>query len=192
MFVAASVLGACGEAPPSSVPATARPTPIITPDPHLGDPATADDVFRGLARAGLRLTANNADKGGEGSALVKRINATYLGWPLAVSEYKTTAALAKLTDWSEDGKPDQGDPPVAIAGLNILVEWGPTTGEKPPRPSGPRVDGLRELAAQLDVLLSPLRARAVVTVPGTAAPTADGSADGSADPSDTTETTPTP
>ena len=188
MFVAAGLFGACAEAPPSSVPATPRPTPLITADPHLGDPATADDVFRGLARAGLRMTANNADKGGEGSALVKRINATYLGWPLAVSEFRTTAALAKITDWAEDGKPDQGDPPVAIAGLNILVEWGPTTGAKPPRPTGPRVDGLRDLAAQLDVLLSPLRARAIVSVPGTEAPTADASAD----PSDTTETTPTP
>jgi hypothetical protein len=184
MFVAAGLLGACGSAPPSTVPATPRPTPVITPDPHLGDPATANDVFLGLARAGLRMTANNADAGGEDSALVKRINATYLGWPLAVSEYRTSAALARVTDWAEEGKPGQGDPPVAIAGLNILVEWGPTTGEAPPEPDGARRDGLRELASQLDRLLSPLRARAVIAVPGA------GTA--SVDPSGTTEATPAP
>ena len=40
------------------------PTPLITPDPHLGDPTTADAVFLALAAAGLRMTANNADAGG--------------------------------------------------------------------------------------------------------------------------------
>ncbi len=94
----ATVLAACGEPPPSVAP-TVRPTPVVTPDPHLGDPTTADDVYLGLGRAGLRITANNASAGDDGD-LVKRINATYLGWPLAVSEYRTSLALADATDWT--------------------------------------------------------------------------------------------
>ena len=89
--------------------------------------------------------------------LVKRINATYLGWPLSVSEYRTAKALAEATDWSKADDLGQGDPPVTIVGLNILIEWGPTTGSTPPAPEGPQIEGLRDLATGLDVLLSPLR-----------------------------------
>lgn len=164
--VTAAWLGAACATPVPSLAPTVRPTPVITPDPHLDDPATADAVFLALGSAGLRLTANNAVGGTDGSPLVKRINATFMGWPLAVSEYRTSAALATLTDWPADARPDQGQPPVTIVGLNILIEWGPTTGAEPPAPSGPQVQGLRDMAAALDVLLSPLRARSVVTVPG--------------------------
>lgn len=174
---AAWLVMGCATPPPSPSP-TARPTPVITPDPHLDDPATADAVFLALGSAGLRLIANNAVGGTDDSPLVKRINATFLGWPLAVSEYRTSAALAKLTDWPADARPDQGQPPVSIAGLNILVEWGPTTGSEPPAPSGRQVKGLRDLAATLDVLLSPLRVRSVVTVPGVVADPAFGSSAG--------------
>ena len=165
-------VAACATPVPSPSPTT-RPTPLITPDPHLDDPATADAVFLALGSAGLRLTANNAIGGTDDSPLVKRINATFLGWPLAVSEYRTSAALARLTDWPADTRPDQGQPPVTIVGLNILIEWGPTTGaEPPPSPSGPQVQGLQDLAATLDVLLAPLRARSVVAVPGVIASSA--------------------
>src|SRR5215203_6053775 len=122
MVVAFSLVGACGGEAPSAAPSIAAATPVITPDPHLEDPTTADAVFLALAKAGLRLTANNADAGGAESALVKRINATYLGWPLAVSQFKTTTALSKATGWA-GGTPGQGEPPISIAGLNILVEW---------------------------------------------------------------------
>jgi hypothetical protein len=166
MVVASSVLGACGEGTPSAAPSVARATPVITPDPHLDDPTTADEVFVALAKAGLRLTANNADAGGADSTLVKRINATYLGWPLAVSQYTTTTALSKATTWPIDHMPGQGEPPVSIVGLNILVEWGPTTGAEPPTLDPTRLDGLRDMASTLQALLSPLRAHAVVAVPG--------------------------
>jgi len=175
MVATAWLAASCATPVPSASP-TARPTPLITPDPHLDDPATADAVFLALGSAGLRLTANNAIGGDDDSPLVKRINATFLGWPLAVSQYRTSAALAKLTAWPEDARPDQGQPPVTIAGLNILIEWGPTTGSEPPAPSGPQVQGLRDMAATLDVLLSPLRARSVVTVPGVIAPSGGPSA----------------
>ena len=158
-------VAACGEAPASVAPATPRATPRITPDPHLGDPTTADAVFQALAKAGLRVSPNNADAGAADGPLVKRINATLLGWPFTVSQFKTSASLSKLTDWGADGEPAQGDPPIAIAGLNILVEWGPTTGELPPKPDAAKLTALRDLALNLDMLLSPLRARAVVAVP---------------------------
>ncbi|MGK2849762.1 MAG: hypothetical protein ACSLFN_02475 [Candidatus Limnocylindrales bacterium] len=175
MVVTAWLAAACATPVPSASP-TVRPTPVITPDPHLDDPATADAVFLALGSAGLRLTANNAIGGTDDSPLIKRINATYLGWPLAVSQYRTSSALAKLTDWPADARPDQGQPPITIVGLNILIEWGPTTGSEPPTPSGPQLEGLRDMAATLDVLLSPLRARSVVTVPGVVAPSAGPSA----------------
>lgn len=181
----------CASPPPSASP-TARPTPVITPDPHLADPATADAVFLALGAAGLRLVANNAVGGTDDSPLVKRINATFQGWPLAVSEYRTSAALAKLTDWAAGARPDQGQPPVSIVGLNILIEWGPTTGAEPPAPSGPQVQGLRDLAAALDALLSPLRVRSVVSVPGIVEPSAGSSAGTSAGTSPAGEATPAP
>jgi hypothetical protein len=185
-LVAAIVIGCGGGVPSPSPTAVATPTP--TPDPHLADPATADEVFLALGAAGLRLTANNAASGPEDGALVKRINATFLGWPLSVSEYRTSAVLAETTAWESGDGPDQGEPPVAIAGMNILIEWGPTTGAEPKRPAGPQVEGLRQLADALDRLLSPLRARSVVPVPNAVAPTPDPSAEASAE----SEATPKP
>lgn len=187
LVVAVGVLGACGGGPPSAAPSVAVATPLITPDPHLEDPTTADAVFLAMAKAGLKLTANNADAGGADKALVKRINATYLGWPLAVSQYQTTASLSKALAWGDGGKPGQGQPPVAITGLNILVEWGPTTGAEPPTLDPTQLDGLRAMASALDALLSPLQAHAVVAVPG-----AGTSAAASDDPAATTESTPAP
>lgn len=189
LIVTAGLFGACGEAAPSSAPPVARSTPVVTPDPHLDDPATADEVFLGLARAGLRLTANNADAGAPDSGLVKRINATFLGWPLAVSQFETSAALSEVIDWAAAGAPGQGEPPVSIAGLNVLIEWGPTTGDSPPAVDGDRLEGLTAMAATLDVLLSPLRARSVVAVPH-AGGIAGGEA--SAAPDASTEATPAP
>ena len=186
MVIAVSVLSACGGGPPSAAPSVARATPVITPDPHLAEPATADAVFIALAKAGLKMTANNADAGGPDSGLVKRINATYLGWPLLVSQYQTSAALSKATDWFDGGKPSQGQAPVSIVGLNILVEWGPTTGAEPPTLDTTRMAGLRDMASTLDALLSPLRAHAVVAVPNA------GPAAAEAAPAVSAEATPTP
>jgi hypothetical protein len=160
-------LAACGSAPPSVAP-TVRPTPLVTPDLHLTDPTTADAVYLGLGEAGLRITANNANAGGEDADLVKRINATYLGWPLNVTQFKTTSALTKDTAWTAGEPPGQGEAPIAIAGANILVTWGPQTGEQPASPDARQLDGLADLVTALDRLLRPIRARTVVklSVPG--------------------------
>jgi hypothetical protein len=178
----ALAVGACGEAPPSASP-TAAPTPTPTPNPHLGDPTTADAVYHGLGFAGLDLTANNANAGGADSDVVKRINATYLGWPLNITEYRTSAALRKATKWGPTERPGQGDAPVAIAAANILVTWGPQTGGQPPAPDARQTDGLDDLVAALDRLLSPMRARSIVAI---SVPSVLGGADGPADSPDAT------
>lgn len=193
LAITAVVFGACAEAAPSVAP-TVRPTPVVTPDPHLPDPTSADEVYRGLGAAGIRITANNATAGAGDSSLVKRINATYLGWPLNISQYRSSSALVDATDWDPDERPGQGEAPVAIAGANILVTWGPMTGEEPATPDARQVDGLQELVAVLDRLLSPIRARTAVkvSVPGAASGPATGS---TASPDATTadrEATPTP
>lgn len=164
-FVVAAVLvAACGGDRPSVVP-SAAPTPLVTPNPHLPSPATAQQVFGGLGKAGLRITANTASLGAEGSGVVTKIYATYLGWPLDVTQYTSTTALTKVTEWPAGEPPGKGEPPVSLAGMNILITWGPTvTGAKPAKPDSRQSEGLRELVSALDPLLSPLRARAIVPV----------------------------
>ena len=86
---------ACGSPPPPSAPPTVRPTPVITPDPHLTEPATADQVFRAIRVGDLDLHVNNATAGGADAPLVKRINAAIGNWPLVISEYRSGAAAAR-------------------------------------------------------------------------------------------------
>jgi hypothetical protein len=164
IVVGTILVTACG-GPPPSAPPVAVATPIVTPDPHLHEPATADQVFRALSAGGLRIVANNAMSGASGAEPVKRINATYLGWPLNVAQYSSSAALSKVTQWKAGEPPRGGEVPIAIVGLNILVTWGPTTGGKPMVPDARKVGALDPMLAILDGLLSPLRARAIVPLP---------------------------
>lgn len=164
LVVAAVLVAACGGGQPSAAP-TAAPTPIVTPNPHLPSPATAQQVFTGLGKAGLRITANTASLGADGGDVVTTIYATYLGWPLDVTQYRSTTALTKITEWPSGEGPGRGEPPIALAGMNILIKWGPAvSGAKPGKPDGRQSDGLRDLVAALDPLLSPLRARTSVPV----------------------------
>lgn len=164
LVVAVALVAACGGAQPSAAP-SAAPTPLVTPNPHLPSPATAQQVFSGLGKAGLRITANTASLGAEGSDVVTKIYATYLGWPLDVVQYRSTTALTKVTEWPAGEAPGTGEPPIALAGMNILITWGPmVSGSKPGKPDSRQSDGLRALVSALDPLLSPLRARANVPV----------------------------
>ena len=164
-FLSLSVLVvACGGGPPSASPSSV-PTPVVTPDPHLPDPTTADDVFRAIGAAGLRLTPNNAVTGDGG--LIKRINASYGGWPLSISEYTSAAVLADRTEWAADEMPGAGEPAVAVAGSNILITWGPMTNGAPVAPDAARAARLVLLAEALDALLGPLRYRSLVVLPVT-------------------------
>lgn len=164
LAAAALVFVACGSAPPSTAP-TPAPTPRITPNPHLPSPATAQQVFTGLGKAGLRITANTATLGTDGSDVVTKIYATYLGWPLDVTQYSSPKALTQIVTWAAGEDPGRGEPPVALAGLNILVTWGPmVSGAKPGKPDARQSDGLQKLVSALDLLLSPLKTRTNVPV----------------------------
>ena len=122
-------------------------------------------IFRAFDKAGLKIKANNAGSGGEGREPVRRINATYHDWPLVVSEYSSSKALAKAKPWKEGAKPAQGEPPIAFIGLNILVEWGPTTtGVRPGKPEADELAALASLVEILDPMLSPLKTRTIVPV----------------------------
>ena len=61
-------------------------------------------------------------------------------------------------------------------GINILVEWGPTTGTTPNMPDDRQLAAAEALHQALDPLVSPMSARTIVAIPGvpesTAAPTA--------------------
>ena len=56
--------------------------------------------------------------------------------------------------------------------MNILVEWGPTTGARPPKPSSRQRTALVALVKAMDGLVSPLQTRSntKVTLPSHAAP----------------------
>jgi peptidoglycan hydrolase-like protein with peptidoglycan-binding domain len=164
LLAMALVVAACGDQPASAPPSVA-PTPVVTPNPHLADPATAQDVFNGLGRQGLKITPNTAVTGAGGAGVVTRINATYQGWPLDVTQYKTSADLAKAAAWTAGEAPGRGEPPVALAGYNILVRWGPWgTGTKPAVPEEQKAAALEVLVTALDHLISPLRTRTIVPV----------------------------
>ncbi|MEA2613515.1 MAG: hypothetical protein QOI52_1474 [Chloroflexota bacterium] len=164
LLAVALVAAACGDQPASAPPSVA-PTPVVTPNPHLADPATAQEVFNGLGRQGLKITPNTAVNGTGGGGVVTRINATFQGWPLEVTQYKSSADLAKAATWTAGEAPGRGEPPVALAGYNILVRWGPWgTGTKPPVPEEQKAAALDALVSALDRLISPLRTRTIVPV----------------------------
>ena len=87
-----------------------RPTPSSSPG--QGRPAGEPEQRR---RRRGRRTAREAHQ------------RDVLGWPFTVSQSRRPRR-DEGDRWGEGGEPVQGDPPIAIAGLNILVEWGPTTG----------------------------------------------------------------
>lgn len=170
LLVAAAVLAAaCGSSAPSASP-TPAPTPLVTPNPHLPSPATAKQVFAGLGKAGLSITANTATLGADGTDVVTKIFATYLGWPLDVTEYRSAKALTEAVTWPDGEAPGKGEPPITLAGMNILITWGPMrTGHAPGKLDGRQAKGLTDLVSAADVLLSPLRTRSSVPLKVTAA-----------------------
>ena len=152
---------------------SAAPTALVTPNPHLPAQASAQQVFNGLGHAGLRVTAHTASAGSGNDGVVRKIFASYLGWPLDVTEFSSEAALADYLTWASGQPPKKGDPPVTIAGGNILVIWGPiNAGKAPVKLDDRQQAGLQPLVSALDILLSPLRTRTSVpvTVSETAAP----------------------
>lgn len=179
-LVVGFLVTACAAAatPPPTIIAVA--TPLVTPDPHLTAPASVDEIFRLLGGAGLRITPNTAS-GGPREEPVKRINATFASWPLVLSEFTSAEALREIGRFDVRKPPGRGESPYVLAGLNILVEFGPkvTNGARPPIPEPPRQAAFLQLVAALDPLLGPLAQRSVQPVPlptATALPRPSGSA----------------
>lgn len=179
LAVSSALLVGCGSATPSDAPPSAPPTPVITPDPHLSEPATADQLFTAIRSGGLPLSVNNATAGDPSSPLVKRINAQIGNWPLIITEYRSSAALRDVRKWDASKPPVQGDPPYAFVGLNLLIEFGPITGPLA-SPDQTRREQAERLAALIDPLLWPLEQRSVVPIatrtPVAASPTAPSAA----------------
>lgn len=167
VIVASAVLvGGCADTatPRPSTAATARPTPVITPDPHLTEPADLDTIFAELTKAGIVITPTNAAAAAEPK---RRINATYLDWPLIMSEFSSGQALRATTRWKAGAKPIRGDAPYAIVGLNLMFEYGPkvTNAATPEAPEARYRDAALALSLALDPLLGPLEQRSVVALP---------------------------
>lgn len=179
-LVVGFLVTACAAAatPPPTITAVA--TPVVTPDPHLTAPASVDEIFRLLGGAGLRITPNTAS-GGPDEEPLKRINATYASWPLVLSEFTSAEALRKVGRFDIRKPPGRGESPYVLAGLNILVEFGPkvTNDARPPIPEPVKQAAFLQLVAVLDPLLGPLAQRSVEPVPlptATALPAASGTA----------------
>jgi hypothetical protein len=163
-IVAALGVACGGNTAPSIAAATAVPTPQVTPDPHLTEPATADQVFNALRLGHLPMSVNNATSGDPNSPMVKRINAALDNWPLVITEYRTSAQLRSVTKWDPTAPPGQGNPPYAFVGMNVLIEFGPVTGLLA-TPDSTRQKQAMDIIALIDPLLWPLEQRAVVPIP---------------------------
>ena len=164
MLAVALLLGACGSATPSMTPApTAAPTP--TPDPHLREPVSVDVVIRKLAGAGIRMQPNNASAGRNGEP-VKAINFTYDGWPLVISQFSSSAALRANAAFDPSKQPRHGDATYKVAGLNILIEYGPGIRSAQDPPPDPRFrSAAMRLVDVLDPLLGPLQQASLNPLP---------------------------
>ena len=166
ILVASLFVTACGSTPasPTPAPSQAAATPSPTPDPHLVAPVALEAVYTALQKAGLKINADTAGVGKPGAEPTRQLVATYEGWPLIISQYSSTKALDQAKKWKKGKRPGQGEPPLAIKGLNILVEWGPTTGRRPPEPDARQLAAIDALVTALDPLLYPLSDRAIVKV----------------------------
>ena len=159
LIALSSAVAACGSsAPPSAVAAaTVAPTPVITPDPHLAEPATADQIFNAIRVGKLPLSVNNASAGAPGAPIIKQINAQIANWPLIITEYRSSQVLRDALKWDPTAGPKQGDPPYSWVGMNILIAFGPVTG-KPTTPDADRQAQAQALIALVDPLVWPHRA----------------------------------
>jgi len=166
LIALSSAVAACGSsAPPSAAAAaTVAPTPVITPDPHLTEPATADQIFNAIRVGKLPLSVNNASAGAPGAPIIKQINAQIANWPLIITEYRSSQVLRDALKWDPTAGPKQGDPPYSWVAMNILIAFGPVTG-KPTTPDADRQAQALALIALVDPLVWPIEQKSMAPVP---------------------------
>lgn len=167
VFVGLSALAlvGCGSGPQASAPPSVQPTPAPTPDPHLKEPVSADDIFRDIGRGGLKISSVNANLGQGNPDIIKQINADIGGWPIRITQYKTSAVLTRALAWPPGETPGGDEAPYAFAGLNILITFGPISARAPTAPESIRTQAAAALVAILDPLLWPLAQRSVAAIP---------------------------
>jgi len=163
--IATSLVIACGGSNGTSGSPTPLPTPVITPDPHLHEPVTADQIFLALGAAKLGMVANNANSATGNPAIVKLINAEINNWPLRITQFSSSAALKKTLQWQPGAAPGGDEAPYSIAGLNILIEFGPISARAPSTPDASRQAMAARIVAVLDPLLWPLSQHSVMDIP---------------------------
>ena len=165
VLAVALLVGACGGAGPSASTAPVAAVPTPTPDPHLTDPVSVEVIIRKLAGAGIRIQPNNASAGRDGEP-IKAINFTYDGWPLVISQFSSAEALRTKGKFDPARTPRHGDATYVVAGLNILIEYGPGIGGQKDPPPDPRFrSAAMRLVDVLDPLLGPLQQVAVNPLP---------------------------
>jgi hypothetical protein len=163
LALAAALLAACGSTPATTIPSATPAAPTPTPNPHLSDPASVDAIYNALLKAGLTISANSADAGT--GAMVKRLHLTYNAWPLVLTQFTSAKTLVSASGFDPRAKPVLGNPPFALAGLNILVEYGSSTQNGPPAAPGPQfVSAFQQIVQIVDPLLGPLQQRSVTPV----------------------------
>jgi hypothetical protein len=161
----ALILAACGSSNVSPPPSTvAAPSP--TPDPHLAEPVTADQIYNVLYAAKIGPQCPNANLGNGNPRIVKQINCTVGGWPLRIIQYKTAALLADSLAWTAGGKPEGDEAPYNWAALNILIQFGPISARAPATPEAARQTAAASLFAVLDPLLWPIAQHSVLAIQG--------------------------
>jgi hypothetical protein len=199
----ALVVVGCGPAAAGSAPPTPLPTPVVTPDPHLTAPVTADDIFKDFGKGGLKISSINANLGMGNPAIVKQINANLGGWPLRITQYESASVMTKALDWPPGQHPGANETPYSFAALNILVQFGPMSTNPPTTPDASRQKDAAAIVALLDPLLWPIAQRSVVAIPSrtptpaatpapTARPTAKPTAKASSKPAKTPKPTKAP
>ena len=157
------IVTACGSgngAPPPSAVATPSPTP----DPHLREPVTADQVYAILIAAKLQMTCPNANLGNGNPRIVKQINCNLGGWPLRITQYKSTALLSDSVGWKSGDAPRGDEAPYSWAGLNVLLQFGPISAKAPASPPPDRQATAASIVGILDPLLWPLAQHSVAEI----------------------------
>lgn len=171
LLAAGVIVAACGGSNGPSGPPSAEPTPVVTPDPHLHEPVTADEIYRAFQAAKLEISPNNANLGGGNPRIVKQINAEVGNWPLRITQYTTSADLQKSLGWKPNENAVRNDAPYGFAGLNISVEFGPIdTAGTPGVPNAERQQLATSIVAVLDPLLWPLVQHSVAALPARTLP----------------------